>query len=61
MTIKEINIQLALGTLTDEMKLDLACDPDTPENILIILSTDKYWVVRYFVKSKHASLARLSK
>ena len=47
MTIKEFEIQLALGTLTYNMKIDLACNPNTPEKVLTILSTDKYWCVRY--------------
>ena len=59
MTIKEIEIQLALGSLTNNMKIDLACNPNTPKKILTILSADNYWVVRYFVKSKRACLSRL--
>ena len=59
MTIKEFKIQYALGSLTDDMKIDLACNPNTPKKILTKLSTDKYWSVRYFVKSSNARLRRL--
>ena len=45
MTIKEFEIQYALGTLTDDMKLKLACNKRTSKKILTILSTDK-WRVR---------------
>ena len=61
MIIKEIEVQLALGTLIDGMKINLACSPNTPKEVLTILSTDNYWVVRYFVKSKRTRLARLNK
>ena len=48
MTIKEFKIQLALGTLTYDMKLKLTYydNPNTPVEILTILSTDEYWLVR---------------
>ena len=49
MTIKEFEIQLALGSLTDNMKINLAKNPNTPKEVLTILSTDKYWNVRYLV------------
>ena len=49
MTIKEIKIQYALGTLTDEMKLKLACNKRTSKKALTILSTDKYWYIRHWV------------
>ena len=49
MTIKEIRVQLALGTLTDNMKYKLANDERTSKKILTILSTDENWVVRYKV------------
>lgn len=49
MTTKEFEIQLALGTLTDNMKLKLAIDKRTSKRILTILSTNKYWRVRWRV------------
>ena len=49
MTIKEFEIQLALGSLTDEMKYDLAYNKRTSKEVLTILSKDKDWVVRYDV------------
>ena len=49
MTIKEIEIQLALGSLTDDMKYELADNKRTSKKILTILSTDESWYVRYCV------------
>ena len=49
MTAKEIEIQLALGTLTIDMKLQLAYNKRTSKKILTILSTDESVVVRYWV------------
>ena len=49
MTIKEFEIQLALGTLTYHMKIELANNKRTSKKILTILSTDKHWNVRYCV------------
>ena len=49
MTIKEIEIQLALGSLTDDMKVKLVLNPNTPEEILTELSTDEDWYIRYWV------------
>ena len=49
MTIKEIEIQLALGTLTYEMKRELVSNKKTPKKILAILSTDKDWNIRRWV------------
>ena len=49
MTIKEFQIQLALGTLTYDMKYKLAANLNTPTEVLTILSTDKDWYVRYWV------------
>ena len=49
MTIKEFEIQLALGTLTYDMKCDLAENPNTPKEVLTILSTDKNRYVRHRV------------
>ena len=46
MTIKEFEIQYALGTLTDKMKLKLAYTERTSKKILTILSTDEEWVIR---------------
>ena len=46
MTIKEIEIQYALGSLTDDMKYKLAENSNTPKEVLTILSTDEYWYVR---------------
>jgi len=41
MTIKEFKVQLALGSLTDDMKYNIADNPNVPPEILTILSTDK--------------------
>ena len=49
MTTKEIKIQLALGTLTDEMKYQLAVRRRTSKGILIKLSTDEDIDVRCYV------------
>ena len=46
MTIKEIKIQLALGSLTDDMKYKLAVNKRTSKEILTILSKDEDWNVR---------------
>ena len=46
MTIKEFKVQLALGSLTYDMKYDLAANLNTPKEVLIILSTDKDWAIR---------------
>ena len=49
MTIKEFKIQLALGSLTYDMKWDIANNKRTSTEILTILSTDKYNIVRWRV------------
>ena len=49
MTIKEFEIQLALGSLTDEMKYKLARNPNTPKEVLTILSKDESWGIRYWI------------
>ena len=49
MTIKEFEIQEALGSLTDEMKVRLAKNLNTPKEILTKLSTDENSDVRYRV------------
>ncbi len=46
MTDKEIKIQLALGSLSDNDKYELANNLTTSKAILKILSKDKYWYVR---------------
>ena len=51
MTIKEIKIQLDLGTLTYDMKYNLVDNSNTPKKILAILSTDENWIVRSCVAS----------
>ena len=48
MTIKEIKIQLALGSLTLDMKIKLAKNKRTSKEILTILSADEYYYVRYW-------------
>ena len=47
MTIKEFEVQKALGSLTYEMILKLAHNPNTPKKVLTILSTDKDSGVRW--------------
>ena len=49
MTNKEIEIQLALGSLSIWDKLDLANSRRTSKKILTILSTDKDWAIRDYV------------
>ena len=49
MTIKEFEIQLALGTLSYDMKRELAYNLNTPKEVLTKLSTDKHWSVRWRV------------
>ncbi len=49
MTNKEILVQLALGSLSDDMKLKLAMNTNTSIEILKILSKDEDWYVRYWV------------
>ena len=49
MTVKEFKIQYALGSLSYNMKLKLAKNPNTPKKILIILSKDEDWYVRSYV------------
>ena len=49
MTIKEFEIQIALGSLTDDMKYELATNFNTPTEVLTQLSTDKSWYVRWRV------------
>ena len=46
MTTKEFEIQLALGTLTADMKYKLAYNKRTSKKILTILSTDESWGIR---------------
>lgn len=41
MTVKEFKIQLALGTLSFNVKMILAKSPNTPKEILDILYTSK--------------------
>lgn len=49
MTIKEFEIQYALGTLTWNMKMRLVRNQRTSKKILTILSTDKNWSVRCWI------------
>ena len=49
MTIKEFEIQYALGSLTDEMKYKLAYNSNTSKEILTILSKDEENYVRWRV------------
>lgn len=49
MTVKEIKIQLALGSLSYRMKYILARHYNTPKEILTILSKDKNKCVKYWV------------
>ena len=62
MTIKEFEIQLALGSLTNDMKYDLANNPNTPKEILTKLATDKNYYVRYRVaRNPNTSVEVLTK
>ncbi|KKL53209.1 hypothetical protein LCGC14_2277740 [marine sediment metagenome] len=49
MTIKEFEVQNALGLLSDALKRQLARDPTTSKEMLTRLSIDKHWSVRYWV------------
>ena len=64
MTIKEFEIQLALGSLTNDMKRELAYNPNTPKEVLAILSTDEDRYVRWRVacnrKTSKKILTKLS-
>ena len=46
MTIKEVKIQLALGSLTDEVRRGVADNKRTSKEVLTILSKDEDWCVR---------------
>ena len=65
MTIKEFEIQLALGTLSMNDKVKLAKDRRTPKEILFILSTDKDNYIRcrvaYNPNTPKGILKKLSK
>ena len=49
MTTKEIEIQLALGSLSTRALLDLASNPGTPKKILTTLSTNEDWLIRCYI------------
>ena len=49
MTIKEFEMQYALGALSDDEKEKLAKNKNTPKEILSILSKDRHIEVRYNV------------
>jgi 3-methyladenine DNA glycosylase AlkC len=49
MTLKELKIQLALGSLPEDDKLELASNKRTSKEILTILSKDKDWYIRFHV------------
>lgn len=49
MTIKEVEIQLALGSLSYNDKVKLTKNLYTSKKILTKLSTDKDWIVRWGV------------
>ena len=49
MTIKEFEIQEALGLLIYDMKWRMASNLNTPIEVLTKLSTDEHWGVRYCV------------
>ena len=46
MTIKEFEIQYALGSLPYSIKRDIVLNDNTPAKILEILSTDESWFIR---------------
>jgi 3-methyladenine DNA glycosylase AlkC len=49
MTIKEFEIQYALGLLTADMKIELVQNAKTSKKILTKLSNDKDCYIRYYV------------
>ena len=62
MTIKEFKIQLALGSLSYDMKRELAINPNTPKEILKILSRDKNWYIRRIVaRNRNTPIETLTK
>ena len=55
MTIKEFEIQNALGSLSYDIKIELAENKRTSRKMLTILSKDEYWYVRYWVTNNHST------
>jgi len=49
MTVKEFEIQYALGSLSRKLKLELAFSKRTSKTILGILSKDRKWIVKYWI------------
>lgn len=49
MTIKEFEIQLALGLLTYVVKRKLAVGLNTPKEVLTTLSKDEDWYIRSYI------------
>ena len=46
MTTKELEVQIALGTLSYDQKLELVENPNTSKKILTLLSKDENWYVK---------------
>jgi hypothetical protein len=65
LTIKEFEIQYALGSLSDNMLMKLARNTNTPKEVLTILSKDEDRDVRYYVANNTSTpkeiLTKLSK
>ena len=59
MTNKEIEIQIALGTLSNDMKWRLSYNKRTSKKILTKLSTDKDDYVRYRVANNPNTPAKV--
>jgi hypothetical protein len=47
MNVKELKIQIALGSISDEEKMNLVGNPCVPPEILLLLSKDKNLDIRY--------------
>ncbi len=61
MTIKEFEIQNALGSLPYCIKYKLAYNPNTSKKILNILSTDEDYSVQYYVANNPNTLKKEQK
>jgi len=56
MTIKEFKMQYALGTLSTCLILEVADSPNTPIDVLRMLSTDEYWEIRKYATDNITSI-----
>jgi len=59
MNAKELEIQLALGSLSEDVKLKLAENPNTPKKVLTILSKDKNKWIRWYIAKNPSTLKKV--